>query len=122
MARAGHARGRGLGRRAPGSNDFHHLQAPWSSFAEYSFDIDHAPVDLDWETGRPAPENNLYLRGPPPPEDFVTHHAAASWRRGSPRDALARALFNGIAIIAAGFPKQGLPERAVAIAASILPV
>jgi catechol 2,3-dioxygenase-like lactoylglutathione lyase family enzyme len=78
MAEAGHTRGWGLGRHVLGSNYFHYVQDPWGSFAEYSFDIDYVPVDLDWETGHPAPENSLYLWGPPPPEDFVTNHEAAS--------------------------------------------
>ena len=78
MAEAGHTRGWGLGRHVLGSNYFHYVQDPWGSFAEYSFDIDYVPVDVDWETGRPAPENSLYLWGPPPPEDFITNHEAAT--------------------------------------------
>lgn len=78
MAEAGHTRGWGLGRHVLGSNYFHYVRDPWGSFAEYSFDIDFVPADLDWETGRPAPENSLYLWGPAPPEDFVTNHEAAS--------------------------------------------
>jgi catechol 2,3-dioxygenase-like lactoylglutathione lyase family enzyme len=83
MAEAGHTRGWGLGRHVLGSNYFHYVQDPWGSFAEYSFDIDYVPADLDWETGHPAPENSLYLWGPPPPEDFVTNHEAANdpWTR-----------------------------------------
>jgi catechol 2,3-dioxygenase len=78
MAEAGHTRGWGLGRHVLGSNYFHYVQDPWGSFAEYSFDIDYVPVDLDWEAGHPAPENSLYLWGPPPPEDFVTNYEAAT--------------------------------------------
>ncbi|HLZ74196.1 VOC family protein [Phenylobacterium sp.] len=78
MAEAGHTRGWGVGRHVLGSNYFHYVQDPWGSFAEYSFDIDYVPADLDWETGHPAPENSLYLWGPPPPEDFITNHEAAA--------------------------------------------
>ena len=49
----------------------------WGSFAEYRFDIECVPVDLDWETGHPSPENSLYPWGLPPPEDFITNHEAA---------------------------------------------
>jgi catechol 2,3-dioxygenase len=71
MAQAGHTRGWGLGRHVLGSNYFHYVRDPWGSYAEYSFDIDFIPADLDWKTEYPAPENSLYLWGPPPPEDFV---------------------------------------------------
>lgn len=78
MAEAGHTHGWGLGRHVLGSNYFHYVQDPWGSFAEYSFDIDYVPVDLDWETGHPAPENSLYLWGPAPPADFITNHEAVT--------------------------------------------
>jgi catechol 2,3-dioxygenase-like lactoylglutathione lyase family enzyme len=74
MAEAGYSRGWGLGRHVLGSNYFHYVRDPWGSFAEYSHDIDFVPADLDWETGRPAPENSLYLWGPAPPEDFIVNH------------------------------------------------
>jgi catechol 2,3-dioxygenase len=74
MAEAGHTRGWGLGRHVLGSNYFHYVRDPWGSYAEYSFDIDFVPADLDWQTGYPAPENSLYLWGPAPPEDFVINH------------------------------------------------
>lgn len=74
MAEAGHSRGWGLGRHVLGSNYFHYVRDPWGSFAEYSFDIDYIPAELDWPTGRPDPANSLYLWGPPPPDDFVVNH------------------------------------------------
>jgi catechol 2,3-dioxygenase len=78
MAEAGHTRGWGLGRHVLGSNYFHYVRDPWGSFAEYSFDIDYIPADLDWPTGRPDPANSLYLWGPPPPDDFIVNHEAIS--------------------------------------------
>jgi len=73
MAQAGYTRGWGLGRHVLGSNYFHYVRDPWGSYAEYSFDIDYIPADMDWETGYPAPENSFYLWGPTPPEDFVNN-------------------------------------------------
>ena len=51
MRNAGYARGWGVGRHVLGSNYFYYVKDPWGSFAEYSFDIDFVPHDLDW----PAP-------------------------------------------------------------------
>lgn len=70
MARAGHVAGWGLGRHVLGSNYFHYVRDPWGSFAEYSFDIDYVPADLDWPSVEASPENSLYLWGPAPPANF----------------------------------------------------
>jgi catechol 2,3-dioxygenase len=77
MEAVGHTRGWGFGRHALGSNYFHYVRDPWGSYAEYSFDIDYVPVDVNWETGYPDPENSFYLWGPPPPDDFVTNYEVA---------------------------------------------
>jgi hypothetical protein len=50
-------RGLRFGRHVPGSNSFHYVRAPRASYAEYSFDIDFLPADMD----RPAADH--------PPED-----------------------------------------------------
>jgi catechol 2,3-dioxygenase len=83
MAQAGYTRGWGLGRHVLGSNYFHYVRDPWGSYAEYSFDIDYIPADVDWETGYPAPENSFYLWGPLPPEDFVNNAETAGERPGT---------------------------------------
>lgn len=70
MAEAGHRAGWGLGRHVLGSNYFHYVRDPWGSYAEYSFDIDYVPADLEWPSAEVPPDNSLYLWGPPPPSDF----------------------------------------------------
>lgn len=70
MAQAGHVEGWGLGRHVLGSNYFHYVRDPWGSFAEYSFDIDYVPADLEWHGMEASPDNSLYLWGPQPPENF----------------------------------------------------
>lgn len=74
MRIAGYDRGWGLGRHVLGSNYFHYVRDPWGSFAEYSFDIDFVPHDLEWPAADHAPEDSLYVWGPAVPEDFVTNH------------------------------------------------
>lgn len=74
MARASHVAGWGLGRHVLGSNYFHYVRDPWGSWAEYSFDIDYVPADLDWPSLDAAPENSLSLWGPEPPADFADNH------------------------------------------------
>lgn len=74
MAAAGYKRGWGLGRHVLGSNYFNYIRDPWGSYAEYSFDIDYVPVQQDWPTAYPKPENSLYLWGADVPEDFVTNY------------------------------------------------
>ena len=74
MAEAGYKRGWGLGRHVLGSNYFNYIRDPWGSYAEYSYDIDYVPVQMEWPTAYPKPENSLYLWGPDVPEDFVTNY------------------------------------------------
>ncbi len=74
MRNAGHGLGWGVGRHVLGSNYFHYVRDPWGSFAEYSFDIDFVPHDLDWPAADHPPHDSLYLWGPAVPEDFITNH------------------------------------------------
>lgn len=74
MRNAGHTRGWGLGRHVLGSNYFHYVRDPWGSYAEYSFDIDFVPHDLDWPTADHPPHDSLYVWGNALPEDFVTNY------------------------------------------------
>jgi catechol 2,3-dioxygenase-like lactoylglutathione lyase family enzyme len=76
MAAAGYGQGWGLGRHVLGSNYFNYVRDPWGSYAEYSFDIDFISAEQNWTTGRPAPENSLYLWGPDVPPDFTTNYEA----------------------------------------------
>ncbi len=74
MRAAGHGQGWGLGRHVLGSNYFHYVRDPWGSYAEYSFDIDFVPHDLDWPAADHPPQDSFYVWGPTPPEDFVTNY------------------------------------------------
>jgi catechol 2,3-dioxygenase-like lactoylglutathione lyase family enzyme len=74
MRIAGHTQGWGLGRHVLGSNYFHYVRDPWGSYAEYSFDIDFVPHDLDWPAADHPPHDSLYVWGPALPEDFITNH------------------------------------------------
>jgi catechol 2,3-dioxygenase-like lactoylglutathione lyase family enzyme len=77
MAAAGHDRGWGFGRHVLGSNYFYYVRDPWGSYAEYSFDIDYVPAEMEWPATYPSPENSLHLWGPNPPDDFVINHEEA---------------------------------------------
>jgi len=77
MRNAGHARGWGVGRHVLGSNYFYYVKDPWGSFAEYSFDIDFMPHDLDWPAADHPPEDSFYVWGPPPIEEFIENHEPA---------------------------------------------
>lgn len=74
MRAAGFDRGWGLGRHVLGSNYFHYVRDPWGSFAEYSFDIDFIPHDLEWPAADHPPEDSLYVWGPAVPDDFIINH------------------------------------------------
>lgn len=74
MRSAGHDRGWGLGRHVLGSNYFNYIRDPWGSFAEYSFDIDFVPHDLEWPAANHPVEDSFYVWGPKAPDDFVTNH------------------------------------------------
>ena len=62
------------GRHVLGSNYFHYVRDPWGSYAEYSFDIDFVPGDLDWPAADHPPEDSFYVWGPAVPEDFITNY------------------------------------------------
>ena len=78
MRIAGSDRGWGLGRHVLGSNYFHYVRDPWGSFAEYSFDIDFVPHNLEWPAADHPLEDSLYVWGPAVPEDFITNHEPAA--------------------------------------------
>jgi catechol 2,3-dioxygenase-like lactoylglutathione lyase family enzyme len=73
MARAGYEKGWGLGRHVLGANYFRYVQDPWGSYSEYSADMDYIPADVDWPAAMHAPEDSMFLWGPPPAEDFITN-------------------------------------------------
>lgn len=74
MRAAGYAHGWGVGRHVLGSNYFYYVRDPWGSYAEYTFDIDFVPHDVDWHPADHPPEDSLYVWGPSLPEDFITNH------------------------------------------------
>ena len=74
MRSAGYDQGWGIGRHVLGSNYFHYVRDPWGSWAEYSYDIDHVPHDLDWPAADHPPEDSFYAWGPAVPPDFITNH------------------------------------------------
>jgi catechol 2,3-dioxygenase-like lactoylglutathione lyase family enzyme len=73
MRAAGFDRGWGMGRHVLGSNYFQYVRDPWGSYAEYSFDIDFVPHDLEWPAADHPPHDSLYVWGPAVPEDFITN-------------------------------------------------
>ena len=73
MRNAGFDRGWGVGRHVLGSNYFYYVRDPWGSYAEYSFDIDFVPHDLEWPAADHPIEDSFYVWGPKVPEDFVTN-------------------------------------------------
>lgn len=78
MMAAGYKRGWGVGRHVLGSNYFYYVRDPWGSYAEYSYDIDFVPADLDWPSADHPPEDAFYVWGPAVPEDFVTNFEPAA--------------------------------------------
>lgn len=77
MRAAGFGDGWGVGRHVLGSNYFNYVRDPWGSWCEYSSGIDHVPAGFDWPAGDHAPEDSLYVWGPPVPAEFVTNHEVA---------------------------------------------
>jgi catechol 2,3-dioxygenase-like lactoylglutathione lyase family enzyme len=77
MREHGYRDGWGVGRHVLGSNYFHYVRDPWGSYAEYSFDMDFIPADLDWPAADHAPEDSFYSWGPPLPEGFTINHEVA---------------------------------------------
>lgn len=76
MRNAGYGEGWGVGRHVIGSNYFYYVRDPWKSWAEYSFDIDFVPPELDWPAADHPIEDSLYVWGPPVPPEFITNHEA----------------------------------------------
>jgi catechol 2,3-dioxygenase-like lactoylglutathione lyase family enzyme len=74
MRAAGYGQGWGVGRHVLGSNYFYYVRDPWGSYAEYSYDIDFVPHDIEWPAADHQAEDSLYVWGPPPPEDFTTNY------------------------------------------------
>ena len=78
MIDSGHPDGWGVGRHVLGSNYFRYVKDPWGSFAEYSYDIDFIPHDLEWQAKDHPIEDSFYVWGPPVPADFVINHESAA--------------------------------------------
>jgi len=78
MVSCGYVRGWGVGRHVIGSNYFAYVQDPWGSFAEYSYDIDFIPANVDWKPGDHPPEDSFYVWGPPPPDYFIVNQEIAA--------------------------------------------
>ena len=77
MQQAGYRRAWGPGRHVLGSNYFCYVQDPWGSWCEYSADMDYVAASERWPAADHAPEDSLYLWGPPPPADFIANAEAA---------------------------------------------
>jgi catechol 2,3-dioxygenase-like lactoylglutathione lyase family enzyme len=71
MVDKGHKEGWGVGRHVIGSNYFYYVRDPWGSFAEYSYDIDFIPSDIEWKPQDCPPEDSFYVWGPPVPDYFI---------------------------------------------------
>jgi catechol 2,3-dioxygenase-like lactoylglutathione lyase family enzyme len=80
MIDRGFADGWGVGRHVIGSNYFRYVRDPWGSFAEYSYDIDFIPADLEWKAADHPPEDSFYVWGPPVPDYFIVNHETAARR------------------------------------------
>ncbi|MET0442277.1 MAG: VOC family protein [Casimicrobiaceae bacterium] len=76
MKAQGYTHGWGVGRHVLGSNYFYYVQDPWGSWAEYSYDIDFVPVDVDWPAADHPPEDSFYIWGPTVPDDFIVNREA----------------------------------------------
>jgi len=74
MRASGFAEGWGVGRHVIGSNYFYYVRDPWKSWAEYSFDIDYVPADLDWTAADHPIEDAVYVWGPPMHPEFIVNH------------------------------------------------
>jgi catechol 2,3-dioxygenase-like lactoylglutathione lyase family enzyme len=78
MRAQGYADGWGVGRHVIGSNYFYYVRDPWRSWAEYSFDIDHVPANIDWRAADHPIEDSIYVWGPPMHPEFVVNFEGAS--------------------------------------------
>ena len=77
MKASGYIHGWGVGRHVLGSNYFYYVQDPWGSWAEYSYDIDFVPADVEWLAADHPPEDSFYIWGPTVPDDFIVNHEQA---------------------------------------------
>jgi catechol 2,3-dioxygenase-like lactoylglutathione lyase family enzyme len=73
MRAKGYDHGWGVGRHVLGSNYFYYVQDPWGSWAEYSYDIDFVPADVEWPAADHPPEDSFYIWGPTVPDDFIVN-------------------------------------------------
>ncbi|MES2755985.1 MAG: VOC family protein [Pseudomonadota bacterium] len=73
MQQAGYCKVWGPGRHVLGSNYFCYVQDPWGSWCEYSADMDYVGAGHQWPAADHAPEDSLYLWGPPPPAEFIVN-------------------------------------------------
>jgi len=73
MRNAGYAEGWGVGRHVIGSNYFYYVRDPWRSWAEYSFDIDYVPANVDWPAADHPAEDSIYVWGPPMHPEFIVN-------------------------------------------------
>lgn len=74
MRNHGYGDGWGVGRHVIGSNYFYYVRDPWKSWAEYSFDIDYVPANLDWPAADHPGEDSIYVWGPPLHPEFIVNH------------------------------------------------
>ena len=77
MIDRGYPDGWGVGRHVIGSNYFRYVRDPWGSFAEYSYDIDFIPADVEWNAADHEPADSFYVWGPPVPDYFIVNHETA---------------------------------------------
>jgi catechol 2,3-dioxygenase-like lactoylglutathione lyase family enzyme len=78
MIDRGYPDGWGVGRHVIGSNYFRYVMDPWGSFAEYSYDIDFIPADVDWPAADHALADSFYVWGPPVPDYFIVNRESAA--------------------------------------------
>jgi catechol 2,3-dioxygenase-like lactoylglutathione lyase family enzyme len=74
MRTQGYADGWGVGRHVLGSNYFYYVRDPWKSWAEYSYDIDFVPRDVEWLAADHPAEDSIYVWGPPLHPEFIVNH------------------------------------------------
>src|SRR5947207_11722602 len=77
MIDRGYPDGWGVGRHVIGSNYFRYVRDPWGSFAEYSYDIDFIPADVEWKAADNEPADSFYVWGPPVPDNLIVNHETA---------------------------------------------
>jgi catechol 2,3-dioxygenase-like lactoylglutathione lyase family enzyme len=77
MRNAGYTEGWGVGRHVIGSNYFYYVRDPWRSWAEYSFDIDYVPANVDWPAADHPVEDSIYVWGPPMHPEFIVNFEGA---------------------------------------------